>query len=90
MNIVQRFNRFQLNEYTVFDQEIGHIFPDDDSIILNREPMLLGDQEAGFVQFMSESVFVDFLKKAATQAVAHFVGTSDNLLCDLVVGHYSA
>jgi hypothetical protein len=45
----------------------------------------LFDFQSQFFKFDSERVFIDLLKKAETERVVDCIGTTDDLLCEVIV-----
>ena len=54
VRFVERANRFQFNQDGILDQQVGHILAGDNTVIMNRNRLLLQDRQASLAQFMSQ------------------------------------
>ncbi len=59
----------QLNQKNAFDKKIGDILANDDTVIHNRNWMLLRHGKAGLAEFVGQRIFIDFFQKARTERV---------------------
>ena len=66
MNLLSEFNRLCFHEHLVLDEEISHIVTNDDTVIEDIQSFLLLDIEPGFLEFMSECIFIYLFQKPAT------------------------
>jgi hypothetical protein len=78
MNIVDPLGGFQFDEDDVFDEQVNGIVPDHNPIISNNDAMSLRDGEPSLPELVHQSVFIDFLKKSASQRGEHRQGTAND------------
>jgi hypothetical protein len=78
VRFVQRANRFQFNHDGILDQQVGHVLARDDTVVMNRNPLLLQDCQPSLAQFMGQRVFVNLLRETGTKLIHHPECAADN------------
>jgi len=84
MNIVQGSDRLDLDDDTFLDQEIGDKVSDQNFLVTNFDPVLLGNRKAGLCEFHSQRIFIDLFKKSSTEDVAYLMNAANDLFRNLI------
>jgi len=84
MDVVQRFDRLYLDNYAFLNQEVGDKIPDQDILVTNFNPVLLGNLKVCPLEFNSERIFIDLFKKSSTEDVAYLMNAANDLFRNLI------
>ena len=84
MGVIKGFNRFELNQHAVFDDQVRHVISYSDSVISHWHRVLLLHSQASLSELVSEGVFVNLLQKPRPQSVADRVCATDDLFGERV------
>ncbi len=80
MNIVPCSNRFEFNQQPPLDQEIGGIRFNHNTIVFDRNGMLLFHLQAAFARLMRQSILVNPLQKSGPKRIGNLKRTPDHML----------
>jgi len=78
VRFVERANRFQFNHDGILDQQVSHILARDDTVVMNRNPLLLQNRQPGLAQFMGQGIFINLLRKTSTEPIHNPKRATDN------------
>ena len=78
--VVERADRFQLDDDLLLDQKVNDVFTDDHSIIDDGNTSLLVDIQSGEPQLVSQRVLINLLQKSTSKCVRDTESTSDHAL----------
>ena len=84
MIIYQRGNRFQLNQYSIFNEQVNVKVPNVDSIENNLNWMLLHHSQTRFVNYVCQRILVYFFNEANPKCIADLISTTNDFLCYLI------
>jgi len=81
MNVFQIRNRFQLDDYLAFDQQIQPMLAYKRSTICDRKQFLLLDLQSDVSEFNSKRPFVNGFQKSGPDRLVNLNRTSDYSTC---------
>ena len=67
------------------DPQISLVLPNHLTLIGHIDRLLLFDFQSQLFKFDSKRVFIDLLKETGTKSVVDFIGTTNDLLSEVVV-----
>lgn len=80
VDIIQRSDRFQLNQYSVLYQQVGSIFANNDTVVTHDDAVLLEHIQIGISKFVRKRIFIHFFQEASTERVLYTKRAADNTL----------
>lgn len=66
---VQGSDRLDFHQHGIFDQEVGDVSADGDTVVFNSDGDLLPDREAGFRQLVRQGGFVNLFKESGAERI---------------------
>jgi hypothetical protein len=84
VDAVEGSHCFQFDDDAVINNQIGGVFPDDNSVVSNDDRMLLRDAEAVFPQLVSQAILVHLFQKSGSHFVQDGECATDDALGDPV------
>jgi hypothetical protein len=78
VGFIERMHRFQLNQNGILDQRVGHVLAGDDTVVMNRNSLLLQDGQPGLAHFMRQGIFINLLRKTGTKPIHNPKSAADN------------
>jgi hypothetical protein len=84
MDVMHGLERFQFNEYRLFDQHGDNVLTDDDPIVHHCETVLLSECEACDAQFVRPRVLVNAFSAPGTKCMRNNQGTANDPFGQLV------
>jgi len=84
MDGVQRFDRLYFDNHAFLNQEVGDKIPDQDILVTNFNPVLLGNLKVCPPEFDGKCIFINFFKEPQAENIAHLMHATDDFLRDLI------
>ena len=84
MNVIEGSDRLDFNNDAALDQQVSDKFANQDIFVTNLNSVLLSDHKPVLTQFDSKRVFINLLKKPATESIADSMDTGDDLFRDFI------
>jgi len=84
MYVVQSPDRLDLNDDTVVHQQVGDKVPDQNLLVTNLDPALLGSVKARLTKFHSQSILVNLFQKSGAEEIAYLMDAADDFFGNLV------
>jgi hypothetical protein len=81
---IQGSDRLDLDQHGIFDQEVGDVGADVDTVIFHMDGDLLPDHQAGFGQFVRQSAFVDLFKQSGAECIGDSESAPDDPPGDII------
>jgi hypothetical protein len=87
VNFVEGGDGFEFEDDGFCNKDIGEVISDEKAVVVNGNGELGLDLQAGFAEFMSEGVFVNFFEEAAAESVGDFDCAADDFFGQLLMDH---
>ena len=84
MNVFQQFYCLEFHQNEIFNQHVGKKLTNYNPIILNFDGILVTRPQSCFTDFNDSRIFINLFEKAASQGVANFINTADDLFRNLI------
>jgi hypothetical protein len=87
VDFVEGGDGFELEYDGPFDEDIGVIVPDENSVIVDGDGELGLDLQASFAEFVGEGILIDFFEEAAAEGIGDFDRAANDLFGQLFMNH---
>ena len=84
VDILQSLDCLDLNYDTFVDQKVSDKLTDQNILVTNFNPVLLGNPKSDLLEFYSQRVFVNLFQKSGPENIAHLMHAADDLLGNLI------